>query len=1033
MAADDEVESLEARASLPVEMVASQLRDAVRDGRVTLVYGATGSGKSTRVPGIVRDALRGRVLCSMPRRLAATSAATRCASELDPPALVGGDEVGSHIGSERRCNDRTRVVFCTAGVLVELIRSNGESSLDRFCAIILDECHERSTENDLALALVRALMARKTNLRVVLMSATFDAARYEAYFERFIVSRVVIPEAPPGRFLVFHRSSTEYLEGVLRLPGLEAHAGVAAVEVAGASALHLPPALHSLIASLVLHLHEHVCRSPAEVILVFLPTYRALEHQFELLAASGAALNVQALHSSIDTETSARAIAEEEEGDDNDGRRKVILATNVAESSVTIPGVTCVVDSCRTLGVVWDRAAQRDVATVRWISKSQAEQRKGRTGRTCAGTVYRLITRRQYDTLPSYEPPALRTSSLRDAALVLACSTSSATSDPQALLGSCLDPPERTVVAEALSYLARIDAVALTATGKPRPTALGSLLVALPLTLSPAARLAVQGGHEGVPADVAALAAVVDKSPLPILQPFGDSTACCANLRRYAPHARPADRVSVLMANLAAYEFWTRVRCDGQRWGALLDLAATPASHPTPPAPAVDANAEERWCAAHGLSLTALLQVAHTVSGIIDAMHKWRPDFIASPASTPAWVGGLRQHACSHHADGADTPCALPVSQLGELFPDGLAGRLERMLCALQEQEEDAPPPLPAALAAATVAPPGAPACLFFTRRGGCTRPECRFAHVAGGSGARLPPDCKFFGTRTGCSFGARCSYYHDPALAPPERAASASGAAAPRGSVRAVDVAPQAAAGDDSSHDERLLGEVSAGTTLLLGEGDFSFAQALFRRTATPLIATSLQSRAEVEATFPAAAARLDALQTFGVTLLHGVDATRLDRVPAGAIPWDAVRCVLWNHPYDGDAEGDAGAQRALLRASLRSLALHLLRARALNDDAGAAGGACVLLTLCNDQAARWSLEELAREALLYVESSWPLRVGAEGAWPGYAPVRNDADAAFSAHTSVTYCLSLGWDLDADEEEELLSAMEGAAGDAAQ
>jgi HrpA-like RNA helicase len=982
-------------ARLPVDLVADRIKSCVAESRVTLVCGNTGSGKSTRVPGLVASALAGCVLCTMPRRLAATSAAARCASECG--ADVGGDEVGFHIGSERRCHDATRVVFATAGVLVEFIRAHGEMALERWRAIILDEVHERSAESDLALALVRMLLLRRPKLRLVLMSATFDQKRYETYFadDRFgRVARVAIPDELPGAMLTFHRSSAEYLDGVLRLPGLEAFADVANAPTSQADSLALPAGLHGVICALVLHLHKNVCRSPKEVILVFLPTYRALEHQYELLVSSGADFAVHALHSAIDMETSARSIAEDEDGGTQG--RKVLLATNVAESSLTIPGVTCVVDSCRTLQVVWNRAEQRDVPAVRWISKSQADQRKGRTGRTCAGTCYRLVTRAHYDTLAAYEPPALRSSSLREAALMLSCSAASSTSDPAALLATCLDPPERAHVLDALAFLSSIDAVELSISGKPRPTLLGRVLAALPLTLS-AARLAVLGGHEGFARDAAALAAVLDKSPLPITQPFGDAAACTANLQRFVGHARLGDRVSVIMANLAAYEFWQRCRRDTRRWALLCQLAATPAAAPTPVIEPPDAAAEERWCASHRLSYTALLQIEAVVAGVMDALHKWRPAFLAQmDYSGWAYEGLAVEHGCS----GGDL-CALSVPVVAELFPKELADKLERALCTITAQEETAIPlamPIPIPVpkpGGAYAEASSAPLCLFFKRPGGCTRVGCRFAHVAD---AR-PPDCKFFGTRVGCSFGARCAYYHDPRKAPLQTIS-----AAPMRGVRAADLllrkdAPLAAPLRE------LLDDASGRAVLLLGEGDFSFAEALRRVSQLRIVATSLLSRADVEATYAGAAARLARLEAAGVTLLHGVDATRLDRTPA--IPWADVKFVIFNHPAADD--DDAEANRDLLRGFFRAATV------AVMSNAADVLPEYVFVTLSNDQASRWGLDGLVREALMHCSYSWPLE---RSLFPGYAPLRN-FDEPLAERESVTFCMEVtGRSIDTFDED---------------
>lgn len=206
-----------------------------------------------------------------------------------------------------------------------MLRAGGEGGLDRFAALIVDEVHERSVENDLSLALVRQLMLKRSRLRLILMSATFNLPRYEAFLGAKLggVARVNIPDAQPGSMEIFHRCSTEYLEGVLRLPSLDGHSDVTRLSETSNGQpgnIHLEPTLHLLIRDLVLHCHNQVCRSAAEIILVFLPTFRSLEHQFDLLQMSGAALNVRALHSAIDLETSALTMLT-----GGEGRRKVIL------------------------------------------------------------------------------------------------------------------------------------------------------------------------------------------------------------------------------------------------------------------------------------------------------------------------------------------------------------------------------------------------------------------------------------------------------------------------------------------------------------------------------------------------------------------------------------------------------------------------------------------------------------------------------------------------------------------------------------
>jgi hypothetical protein len=715
-----------------------------------------------------------------------------------------------------------------------------------------------------------------------------------------------------------------------------------------------------------------------------------MEHQFELLAAAGRGeLSVRALHSAIDMETCAAAIAEVEDPD-SEGRR-VILATNVAESSVTIPGVTAVIDSCRTLSLNWNPSLGRDVPVVRFISKSQAEQRKGRTGRTCAGTCYRLVRRTKYEMLQTHETAAVRCSSLREPSLVLACSASTAHADPHALLGACLDPPERGVVTSALAYLQKVDAVSLRANGRPQPTLLGRLLVALPLAL-PAARLAVLGGTRGLARDAAALAAVLDRSPLPILQPFGDSTACAANLQLYRRGARPGDRAAALLANLAAYEFWQRCRRDEARWAALMHLASTPTTRAEAPLPPTDNAAEERWCAAHRLSLTALLQIESTVNQIMDTFHRWRPAFMAE-MPTPAWAAG---DAAVDHDCSVGALCALSVPQPHELFPvPGLTMRLEGALLSILEPNDEGSDEIDseavngvpsAATPAAAMPTNGAPTCVYFLRPGGCTKPGCRFLHAA----QARPPPCRFFGTTAGCSFGSRCAYYHAPA------AAAGDVRAAPPTAVSAAELVMPPLPPPDwlPALLLRPSGE-PADEVLVLDDDSLSFSEALCaRRAGKAVVAACPASRAALSVSASDRASRLEA--SASVKALYNVDITRLDR---SDVAWDFVGVVVCNFPRaPGEDADDAPAHRRLLRALLRSVTAHLLLC---------SPEARLLLTLRGDQASRWSLDSAARDAFMHCEASWTFDAAA---WPGYVPPQGPGGAAATgaAADAVTYCLMI-------------------------
>lgn len=196
--------------------------------------------------------------------------------------------------------------------------------------------------------------------------------------------------------------------------------------------------------------------------------------------ASQQPLEVFALHSSIDVDEcilSMEAVT--------GSRRKVVLATNIAESSVTIRNVKYVIDTCCSNHVSWEQVGQTERAAIVWASQSQCKQRAGRTGRTCAGTVFRLLPRSAYLKLPKHDVPAVLSRSLRRETLMLSCSDSKLMADPYRVFSTCLDPPPPSVVSDAAAYLERVDAVgrATDRGGAPKlaPTAYGRHVSLVPL------------------------------------------------------------------------------------------------------------------------------------------------------------------------------------------------------------------------------------------------------------------------------------------------------------------------------------------------------------------------------------------------------------------------------------------------------------------------------------------------------------------------------------------------------------------------
>ena len=168
---------------LPVQQHAARILDQVDGNRVTIIIGATGCGKSTQIPKMLRSHLKGRVLCVQPRRMATVAVASRVAEELCEP--LGGLVVGYHIGAAcLALIDRTEILFVTAGIFLEQLKSHGAAALANFAAVVIDEVHERSCENDLGLACLLQLASSAKelrSLRIVLMSATAAVPRYSEF------------------------------------------------------------------------------------------------------------------------------------------------------------------------------------------------------------------------------------------------------------------------------------------------------------------------------------------------------------------------------------------------------------------------------------------------------------------------------------------------------------------------------------------------------------------------------------------------------------------------------------------------------------------------------------------------------------------------------------------------------------------------------------------------------------------------------------------------------------------------------------
>jgi ATP-dependent helicase HrpB len=439
--------------ALPIHAVLPDLLAALREGSSAVLVAPPGAGKTTAVAPALLDEpwCSGQVLLLSPRRLAARAAAERIAEML-------GEQPGGTVGYATRMDSRqsakTRLLVLTEGIFVRRIQDDPE--LAGVSAVLFDEVHERSLDSDFGLALaLDAQEALRPDLRIIPMSATLDGARFST----------LLGGAP-------------VIESEGRIQPLELrHIGRAAekrIEDEMAAAIR-----------------RALAEETQGDLLAFLPGVREIERTAERL--DGIAAVIHMLHGSLDPGAQRAAIRP-----DRDGRRKVILATSIAETSLTIDGVRIVVDSGLARRPRYDRAAGVTRLVTERASQASATQRAGRAARQRPGVAYRLWEAAATAGMPPFDPPEILESDL--SSLLLDCALWGA-SDPATL--RWLDPPPAAAVAEARTRLQTLEA--LDTDG--RITAHGKLLAKLPL----AARLAhmlVRAGELGF-APVAAEVAVL--------------------------------------------------------------------------------------------------------------------------------------------------------------------------------------------------------------------------------------------------------------------------------------------------------------------------------------------------------------------------------------------------------------------------------------------------------------------------------------------------------------------------------------------
>ncbi|MDB5668608.1 MAG: ATP-dependent helicase HrpB [Alphaproteobacteria bacterium] len=443
-------------AALPINAVLPDLLAALRSGSNAVLVAPPGAGKTTAVaPALLGEPWieSGEILLLSPRRLAARAAAERMAD-------LAGEPVGRTIGYATRLDSKrsaaTRITVVTEGIFLKRIQSDPE--LSGVAAVLFDEVHERSLDSDFGLALaLDAQASLRPDLRLIAMSATLDGARFSALMGD---SPVIASEGRSHPIELVHlgRASERRIED----------------EMAPAIRRALAEAEGSLLA--------------------FLPGVAEIERTAERLVGNlPADADLHRLHGSLDPAEQRTAIAAAPAG-----RRKVVLATSIAETSLTLDGVRIVVDSGLARRPRYDRSAGLTRLVTERSSQASATQRAGRAGRQAPGRVYRLWEEAATASLPRFDPPEILEADL--SALLLDCLIWGI-ADPREL--RWLDPPPAAAVDEARKRLTNLGAIDEAG----RPTAHGRAIADLPLPPRLAHMLveAASHGWESTAADVAVL------------------------------------------------------------------------------------------------------------------------------------------------------------------------------------------------------------------------------------------------------------------------------------------------------------------------------------------------------------------------------------------------------------------------------------------------------------------------------------------------------------------------------------------------
>jgi ATP-dependent RNA helicase HrpA len=500
---------------LPITQRRADLAAAIRDNQVVIVAGETGSGKTTQLPKICLELGRGRdgmIGHTQPRRLAARTVAARIAEELDTPI---GELVGWKVRFTDEVSDGTRIKLMTDGIL--LAELGRDRMLRKYDTLIIDEAHERSLNIDFILGYLKRLLPKRPDLKLIITSATIDPERFAEHF------------GTPGKPApIVEVSGRTYPVEVRYRPLTDP-------DDPRADELDQPEAI-------VKACRELAAEGPGDV-LVFLPGERDIRDTAEALAGeitndgtTGTLRNTEILplYARLSTVEQQRVWARPGRGI----ARRIVLATNVAETSLTVPGIKYVVDTGLARISRYSHRTKVQRLPIEKISQASADQRAGRCGRTSDGICIRLYPEDDYDARPEFTDPEILRTNLASVVLrMIALGLGEVAAFP------FVDPPDRRAVTDGVNLLHELGAIS----PDTKITDIGRSLDRLPIEPR-FARMLLAAGHNGCAAEVLVIVAALSIQD-PRERPADAQQAADAS------HARFADPRSDFLSYLNLWRY----------------------------------------------------------------------------------------------------------------------------------------------------------------------------------------------------------------------------------------------------------------------------------------------------------------------------------------------------------------------------------------------------------------------------------------------------------------------------------------------